>query len=389
MTLQNANEQSLIAHVVFRLGVGGMENGLVNLVNRLPKDRFRHAIICLTTSGRFAQRIDVDRCSVHELNKQEGKDPAVYFRLWKLLRDLRPDALHTRNLGTIDLAPLGRLAGVPVCVHGEHGWDAADPQGQSAKYRRLRRFCDRFITRYVAVSRDIAEWLSQLTKDSARRVTQIYNGVDTNRFSPKGPKAELPFRKNEDDPLVIGAVGRLDPIKNFDILIAAVDEVLKEQPALRSTLRLAIIGDGQMAESLGRQIQELGLDTITWLPGERDDIPELLRAMDIFVLPSRNEGISNTILEAMASGLPVVATNVGGNPELIDANDSGTLIRPNDAAELASAIRDYANDSSLRDRHGTAARKRVETMFSLDSMVRSYAELYDQLLSNTSAARIS
>ncbi len=380
---------ALIAHVIHRLGVGGMENGLVNLINRMPGNRYRHAIVCLTESSDFEDRLVGDNVTVYELHKRAGKDLSAYVRLWKLLREIRPDILHTRNLGTVDLAPVARLAGVRTTLHGEHGWDAADPEGTNAKYRKLRRFCDKFISEYVAVSRDIAEWLARLIRDRQGRVNQIYNGVDAEKYTPNGNVADLPFVEDSQDLVVVGTVGRMDPIKNFDVLIDAVGKVLDSERALRARLRLVLVGDGPMAAEYRQRAAQCGLAEITWFAGKREDIPSLLRAMDIFVLPSRNEGISNTILEAMGVALPVIATRVGGNPELVLHEKTGVLVPPNDVDALARAIGDYANRKSVREEHRLAARRRAETEFSLDTMVRNYAELYDRLLNRGSQAQVN
>ena len=387
-TLPSTAQPPLIAHVIYRLGVGGMENGLVNLINQLPKSRYRHVIICLTESSSFEKRLTADNFYVYELHKRDGKDLSVYVRLWKLLRSIRPNILHTRNLGTVDLALVGRLAGVPSIVHGEHGWDAADPKGANIRYRYLRKFCDYFVSEYVAVSRDIADWLSLITNDRRSRVNQIFNGVDSEEYSPNGAKAELPFAGAQENCVVVGTVGRMDPIKNFDVLIDAVKKLLDLEPDLREKLRLVLVGDGPMTAEYRRQVARCGLEQITWFAGEREDVPALLRAMDIFVLPSQNEGISNTILEAMAVGVPTIATNVGGNPELIKHEESGILVPPDDIDALAAALSDYAKCPSVRAQHRIAARKRVETKFSLDSMVRSYAELYERLLSTSRRAQV-
>ena len=113
-----------IVHVIDRLAIGGMENGVVNLINTMPRDRFRHSIVCIKQATDFRNRIRRDDVEIFELNKNEGKDPAIYLRFWKLLRRLRPEIVHTRNIGTLDLAPVAALAGVPIRVHGEHGWEA-------------------------------------------------------------------------------------------------------------------------------------------------------------------------------------------------------------------------------------------------------------------------
>lgn len=361
--------RQLIVHVIHRLGTGGMENGLVNLINGLPATHYRHAIVCMTESTPFRDRIQDSAVAVHELHKQSGKDLGCYWRFFRLMRRLRPAVVHTRNLGTIDLAPVAALAGVPFRLHGEHGWDNADPQGLNPRYRRLRRICDRFIHGYVAVSEDIASWLRDYIGIDASRVRQIYNGVDTQRFSPEGRGAALPASAASR---VIGAVGRLDPIKRFDALIAwfaSCHDVFHDA-------HLVIVGDGPERGTLERLVAAHGLSDRVWLAGNRPDVADIMRSLDLFVLPSRNEGISNTILEAMASGLPVVATAVGGNCELIERGVTGELVSSGDGAALADAIAAYLDDDERRTRHGAAARQHVLRRFSLDKMIQNYDELY-------------
>ena len=378
----------LVAHVIFRLDVGGMENGLVNLINHLPSDRYRHAIICLTESSDFEQRISVDNATVFELHKREGKDPLFYLRFWRLLRKLKPTILHTRNLGTLDLVLVATLASVPVRVHGEHGWDSSDPLGQSFKYRLLRRICDLAVTEYVAVSKDIAKWLSDVIGIRGRRIKQIYNGVDVDAFHPHGTIAELPFGESCDDLLIIGAVGRMDPIKNFGRLIDAMAQVNERDPGVGQKLRLVLVGEGFQLVELRQKVEALGLQSAAWLPGKRDDIPQLLRSMHLFVLPSRNEGISNTILESMSTALPVIASNVGGNPELVSNGKTGLLIKANDTDAIIAALLFYLYHPLALDSHGRAARDRATGTFGLEVMVQSYAQLYDRLLNGLEPRRI-
>lgn len=375
----------LIAHVLHRFDTGGMENGVANLINHLPKNHYSHALICLTDSTDFAERLRNDNVTIHALHKRPGKDAAVYLRFWRLMRKLRPDIVHTRNVGTLDLAPVAALAGVPIRIHGEHGWAASDAGGQSRKYRRLRRCCDPTVTQYVAVSRDIERWLDTYIGVSRAKVRHLCNGVDTELFRPDGPAAALfPGNRDEpDSPLTIGSIGRMDPIKGFDVLVSAAAQLVHENVALRRRVRLAIVGDGPTYATVSAQVRDAGLDDVVSLVGNRKDVPEVLRSVDIFVLPSRNEGISNTVLEAMATGLPVIGTNVGGNPELIEHGRTGYLVAPNSPGELAAAIRRYVDDAALRRDHGTAARSRAEDCFSLNTMLMGYRQMYDHYLSST------
>jgi len=370
----------LIAHVIYRLQAGGMENGLVNLLNNLPQDHYRHAIVCVTDSTDFVKRIHAKNVSYFSLHKRVGKDFGFYWRFWQLMRNLRPAIVHTRNLGTLDLAPIAALAGVRCRIHGEHGWDAGDPSGNSRKYRYLRKCCDPAVTRYIVVSDDIDRWLHGCIGIPQRKIQRICNGVDTERFRSRGTTANLPEEFSSDRQIIVGTVGRMDPIKGLDVLVAAFAKLITKEPVLRDRLRLIVVGDGPLLSETKALVRQLGIAELVWMAGRRDDIPDILRSLDIFVLASINEGISNTILESMASSLPVVATDVGGNAELICDGITGLLVAANDADELASGVLRYVEDKSLRRRHGDAARRRVEGHFDLRSMVSEYAHMYEQLL---------
>jgi len=372
----------LIVHVVYRLGVGGLENGLVNLINHLPAARYRHAIVCLTQATEFRQRIRRADVSVHEIHKRAGKDPAAYWRLWRLLRQLDPDVVHTRNLATIDCQFVAALAGVRGRVHGEHGWDVYDLHGTNRRYRQLRRLAAKFVGRFVTMSRDLERWLVSDVGVPAACVTQIYSGVDATRFHPRvGPRGAFgPAGFCDERSFVIGTAGRLEAVKDPATLVRGFVALLERQPQLRERARLVFIGDGALREALQAQIAQAGIGQLCWLAGSRDDVPALLRGLDLFALPSLNEGISNTILEAMATALPVVATRVGGNLELVREGRTGRLFPASDATAVADALVAYAAEPELARRHGAAARAVVEAEFALTRMVDEYAAVYEQVL---------
>jgi sugar transferase (PEP-CTERM/EpsH1 system associated) len=375
-------EPPLIAHVIHVLGIGGMENGLINLINHIPRDRYRHAIVCITKAHEFRQRIERDDVPVFELHKKPGHDLGLYRRLWDTFRQLRPAILHTRNFGSLDSLPPARVAGVSRHVHGLHGWDMHNLYGTNARYALIRRLFDPLTQRYIAVSHDLATWLKTHIGVAEDKIVQICNGVDTERFRPGdvADRAVLPHDFAGPDRFVIGWAGRMDPVKDPLSLLRAFHSLLVSQPALRPRLRLALIGSGALAEEAKRFAAGNGIDSLVWLPGPRDDIPALMRALDLFVLPSLNEGISNTILEAMASGVPVVATRVGGNPELVDEGRNGTLVPGGDVTALAQEILTYVSDPAMTRARGAAARAGVERRYSLSSMVSSYLDVYDTLL---------
>ena len=306
-----ATTAPLVAHIIYRLDFGGLENGLVNLINRFPVNQYRHVIICLTESTEFRRRIRRADVEVYQLGKREGQDWGMYWRLWRLLRRLRPTIVHTRNLATLECQVPARLAGVKARVHGEHGWETT---AIAPRHHQLRRWLRPLVSHYIALSQEIALYLTDRIGVRPDRVTRICNGVDAERFHPAASRASLPVADfAPPGTIVIGTVGRMQPVKDQITLVKAFIRLVATMPQVGSRLRLVLIGDGVLREQAARLLSEAGVIDQTWLPGSRDDIPDLMRAFDIFVLPSLAEGISNTILEAMACGLPVVATRVGGN----------------------------------------------------------------------------
>ena len=360
-----------VVHIIYRLDVGGLENGLVNLLNRFLVDRFSHAIFCLSHATDFRQRIQREDVEIVEFHKPAGKHLPTYGRVFRELRRLRPDVVHTRNLGTLDMAWVAHLAGCAVRVHGEHGWSVEDPQGKSARYRLLRKACDPAVDKYVAVSEDIRRWLVNVVGVTDTKVSTIHNGVDLGRFT-------APDRQEEHTPVVFGTVGRQEPIKGLEVFLAAVHDLLEENPERREGIRVIMAGDGPSHRDCIVLRDRYGLQETVELPGEVADVPRLMRQFSFFVQPSLNEGVSNTVLEAMASGLPVIATDVGGNPELVRHGREGRLIPANDSAALRKAIQRYLDDVVSRRRDGEAARARAEQRFSLETMVRNYEQFYSR-----------
>ncbi|PLW81531.1 sugar transferase [Kineobactrum sediminis] len=395
-----STQPPLVAHIIYALGTGGLENGLVNIINRSPPGRYRHAIICLTRAESFAGRITAADVEIIELHKNPGHDLRMYWRLWRTLRQLRPAIVHTRNLAALETQALGLF--LPGCkrVHGEHGRDVNDLDGSNRKYRMLRRGLQPLIHRFIAVSDDLAQWLVATVKVPAARVRHIYNGVDHARFISRfaNPQASSGENSNTSNNLsraidampvgflsaqgarVVGTVGRLAAVKDQQLLIRALGHIFATRPEERGRLRAILVGDGPERLALEQGIVREGLAGCVWLAGDRDDIPALLAAMDIFVLPSLGEGISNTVLEAMATGLPVIATNVGGNPELVQEGVTGQLVPVGDVAALAAAIQTLVDNPVLCERMGRAALQRVQTDFDWERTVANYLQVYDELL---------
>jgi len=370
----------LVLHVFYRFDVGGLENGVVNLINRMPADAYRHAILALTEVTDFRQRIRREDVQYISLRKPPGHLFRLFPRLYRIFRELKPAIVHSRNLAALEVTVPAWLAGVPFRIHGEHGYDVGDLDGSNRIYQWVRRAYNPFVSRFIALSQDLEGYLTRRVGISPRKVTQIYNGVDTERFHPAVPPAPTipgcPFKQPEY--WLIGTVGRMQTVKNQILLAHALIRALELAPELKSRLRLVMVGDGPLRSEAQALLDAAGVADLAWLPGERHDVPEVLRGLDCFVLPSLAEGISNTILEAMASGLPVIATRVGGNPELVTEGQTGRLVPAGNPEAMALAIIAYAQNPEQARAAGQAGRAEVERRFSLNAMVGAYGSLYDR-----------
>ena len=378
MTLRDRS-RPLVAHVLYRFDVGGLENGVVNLINHMPADAYRHVIIALTEVTDFRERIQRDDVQFISLRKPPGHLFRLFPRLIRIFRELRPAIVHSRNLAALEVTVPAWLAGVPVRIHGEHGRDVGDLDGANRTYQWVRRLYNPFVSHFIALSKDLEGYLTDRVGIPARKVTQIYNGVDAGRFHPAVPPAPIsgcPFRSPEH--WLVGTVGRMQTVKDQTLLARAFIRALELAPELKPRLRLVMVGDGPLRSEAQGLLDAAGLADLAWLPGERHDVPDVLRGLDCFVLPSLAEGISNTILEAMASGLPVIATRVGGNPELVVEGRTGEQVPASDPDAMAQAIVGYANRPEQARAAGQAGRAQIEQRFSMEAMVGAYRRLYDR-----------
>jgi sugar transferase (PEP-CTERM/EpsH1 system associated) len=246
------------------------------------------------------------------------------------------------------------------------------------RYRRLRRGYRPFVSHYVSVSQDLDDYLARAIGVPARRRSLIANGVDTDRFAPAAAPvpavAGCPFEPGRH--WLIGTVGRLQTVKNQPALARAFVALLQARPDLAARARLVFVGDGPLAAEIDAILSRAGLRELAWLAGARSDVPDVLRMLDCFVLPSLTEGTSCTLQEAMACGLPIVATAVGGNPEVVTDGVTGSLVPSEDDAAMAQALAAYADDAGKAQRHGQAARSQARARYGLSAMVQRYDTLF-------------
>jgi len=396
-----------IFHVVYSLGVGGLENGVVNVINRLDPDRFTHTVCCLTRSGNFARRIGREKVEILELGFDPNSFRFPLVTLSRLFRRHAPHVVHTRGWGAIDAVFAARLAGVPKVIHGEHGREWNDKDGTNWKRNQIRRLVGLLVDRYVVVCHFFREWLRETCKVHDDKSLHIPDGVDTTMFYPlvrtgeKGLRHEWEGKGNRSSLLspqhsalssdikalreslglpaggtLLGTVGRLDPVKDLTTLLRGFAVARARFPEAR----LALVGDGPLRRELTNLASDLGISpAVCWL-GERENIPSLLRCFDLFVQTSLFEGMSNTILEAMATGLPIIPTQAGGNGELVADEENGALIQVGDIAALGRSLEIYLEKPELRRLHGSRSREKIVQQFDLSLMASRYATLYETVV---------
>lgn len=363
-------------HVVFSLETGGLENGVVNLCNRLDPDRFHPSISVFRGGGTLEARLDIDRVDILEVKRYRNNDLTLPLRLAWHLRRRHIDILHTHSWGTlVEGVVAAKLARTPLIIHGEHGTIEERPRNiriQRALWTRTHQI--------TAVSVPLADRLAQAIGFSRKQIQVIPNGVDTDRFHPQ-KDSQTEYRRLFGLPptgLLIGMVARLVPIKNHLGMLYA----LARLKAIGVQVNLALAGDGPLQDELQQAACDLKISERVHLLGEVGPVEKFLNALNLFVLNSHAEGMSNTILEAMACGLPVVATAVGANPSLVANEQTGYLIPADNVDALSNAIAGFAKDDALEKAMGSAGRTRIEQHFGMDKMVQDYSSLYEKLITN-------
>ena len=364
-----------VMHLLNKFGVGGMEVGITKLVNGLDPAKVVSSICSCRPGDTLKERLRPD-VRLYEFNRREGNDPVWVLRLYSLLRRTRPDVLHTHRWATLCEGLLAaRLAGVPYVVHGEHG--TLETRSRNAP---IQRAVWNRVDKVLSVSSRLAERMSGQIAFPLERIQVIRNGADLARFTPAfraEARTALGLRAEE---LVIGTVGRLVPVKDQATMLRAF--ALLKAEGLSFTGILA--GTGPLREQLEALALSLKLDNVRFL-GNRDDVPQVLAAMDIFVLSSESEGLSNTIQEAMATSLPVIATHVGGADELVDHDQTGLLVPPRDPRRIADAIVTLTRDAGKRRQMASAAGEKARRQFGLERMLREYERMYLDLPAKASA----
>lgn len=365
-----------IMHVVEAVGAGGgVENGIANLIARMDATRYEHVLCAVARLGPHTERYPAARVRIVSLNQQPRRFQSQVAPLARVIREVQPDVVHSRNWGALEAVFAARWAGAGMAIHSEHGLERA-PAAEPRRRRWLRRAAFEAAHRVFAVSSGLRDTLARSTGFPCWKFGVIHNGVDTGRFRPDGAmrrQFRAEFGIGEDE-FCIGSVGRLDRIKDYPTVLHALERF----NGACSSWRLLIAGEGAERAALEAHAQSGALYGRVLFLGSWERVPELLSAVDAYVLSSTFEGLSNSLLEAMASGAAVLATRVGGNPELVVEEESGLLFPAGDAAALADGLTRLCLCEEERRRLAAAAVSRVAREFSLDSMLDQYEALYTQ-----------
>jgi len=358
-----------ILYLITELSVGGAQTVLLRLLRGLDRERFRPAVACLFNGqGSVAQQIRALGIEVFDAQMRGKTDLGAMVRLYRHIRRLRPTILHAHLFhANLPARVLGRLAGVPIVICTEHTMAMEPPW----RYR-LNRWTVGLADRVVAISANVRDFCRTRIGLPEEKLVLIPNGVELPELPLPAPWEARAALGLPPDGLVIGAISRLDPVKGIDVLLEALPQV--EEAAL------VVIGDGPQRAALEALAARLGVShRVSWA-GFQQDAVRLLPACDLFVQPSLYEGLPTTVMEAMAAGLPVVATAVGGTPEVVADGVTGLLVPPCDPAALARAITALLRDPEQRRTMGQAGRERVAQHFSAVRMIERTERLYDELL---------
>ena len=359
-----------LMHVIEDLGVGGLERVVVTICRNIDRGRFEPSVLVLRGSGVLEAELTQLGIEVIDIGGAPGEGD--YFAFRKVAREARKrriDVFHTHNtLPLFDAFAAARLIGVRGHVHTDHARHFPD----KLRYMIAEHFASYFLDRIVAVSDDTKNNLVQYEKISPSRITVIPNGIDGDRFTQPVDVAAKRVALGLSSGPVIGLAARLTEQKGVIYLLQAVVQLRQQYPGLQ----VLIAGTGDQDDYLKRSASELGIEGAVHFLGMRMDMPELVRAFDVYVMPSIWEGLPMALLEAFAAGTPVVASDVGGVGKVIRHRENGSLVPPRDPAALAAELAHVLAQPQLRKKYSETARRTFEESYSAEAMTRRYEAIY-------------
>lgn len=370
-----------VIHIVLSMDVGGMERGLVNHVREAQRLGEEVSVICLERPGVLASQLEALGAPVLCVFKKPGVRPGTIWHLERLLRQLRPDVVHTHQVGPLFYgAPAAWQAAVPVRVHTEHG----NHYGVRWQNRVLGRLAGRFTHRFFCLSEDIAQEAAACRIVPRSKIRVITNGIDLSRFEPSVCKESL--RQQLGLPVagpLIGTISRLAPVKCQDVLLRGFAQLRQSIP----TARLVLVGDGPKHAALLELAHELGISASVHFVGYQATPEDYLRCFDVFALTSSSEGMPQSLMEAAAARIPIVASRVGGIPELIEHDTCGRLFSAGNCDELASTLFTALNERERSSTMADVARQRVQQRFDVRLMAEEYHRRFCELLNENTMSQ--
>jgi sugar transferase (PEP-CTERM/EpsH1 system associated) len=367
-----------VLHIFTHLILGGTELTAFRMISHLDPSVFENQLCGIRGVDPAVVTLRCPEASVVSLPRGEQPSRSQILSLMRLIKVHQPHIVHSRNWGAIEAVIASKLAGVPVVIHSEHGYEMDTLAGLPLRRRLFRRAAYHMAGAVFAVTKELQQFHSRQAWVSPSRIRVISNGIDTSLFSPQPHLRQSILQKAGVDParFVIGSVGRLVPIKDHATLLKAAEELIQR----KLDIHVILVGDGQELVHLQEFVANSGLlkNRVSFL-GRSDKVSDVLNALDVFVLPSVSEGMSNTLIEAMACEIPVLATRVGGNPEVVGDEFADDLFAPGDSHGLADRLERLSQNEEWRRNLGKAARRRAVAMFSLDRMVLDYQRLYLEL----------
>lgn len=367
-----------VMHVVENLEVGGMENGVVNLANLIDKDRFKFTICCLSHPGALSKRLKDVNIEVLSLGWSRGFSPKLFLKLAHTFKERNVDIIHTHGWLTLIYSSVASIiARIPVLINGEHGAFQLDNFRRKIAYTIISAIVDW----YVVVSYSLEKELANILKSNVNNILTIPNGVDLQKFSPLRVDEVASIRSELGIPTtarVIGSVGRLEPVKNYEMLLRVFAKLSKNYLDIHCIL----IGDGSLKAKLEELAIKLEIADRVHFAGQVDNPNQLISILDLFVSTSFSEGMSNTILEAMACGKPIVATDVGDSGKLVDEGHNGLLVQSEDIIGLEKAIIQILYDKNMLKMYGENSRLISVEKYSITKMVCQYQDIYLQSIAD-------
>ncbi len=363
-----------VLHLVHRLTAGGAERVLVNLINNSSK-HISHIVCSFSPADSFRDEIKNINCTIINLNKREGNDFRLPFNIAKICRQFKVDVVHAQGWATY---AEGIIATKILCMNktkfifafrGKTIEDVAKINWKRLYAQKVFScFCDLIITPSEEMRRDYAATI----RINAEKIKVIPNGINFDEHNLSLGRSTIIEFNPQEGAIVVGCVARLDPVKNLVWFVEALAPLVRKY----KKLYLLIIGDGPEMIKINQEVERQKIKQKVHLAGRRNDIPVCLSAMDIYVQPSIYEGVSNTILEAMGSSLPVIATKVGGTSEIVKNNITGLLINSRNTIQLQDAVKRLMEDGDLRKQMGKDGRRLVAQQFTVQRMAIAYDKLF-------------